>query len=467
VAALLIKNGTVVNADAQSAADVLVDRGVIARVGPALDAAADTVLDASGLYVLPGGIDAHTHLDMPAGAIRSSDDFETGTMAAAYGGTTTIIDFATPERGQELGRALDAWMGLAGGRALIDYAFHMVVPEWRDGTAAEMDRLVQRGVTSFKLFMAYPGRLMLDDGAIFRALRCTRGNGGLVALHAENGAVIDVLVQEALALGRTAPKFHARTRPAGAEGEAIRRAIALAEMAGAPVYIVHVSSAEGVAAIARARERGVPVHAETCPQYLCLSDAEYDRPGFDAAKFVISPPLRPPEDQDALWEGLAEGVLDVVATDHCPFGMDDPPHKRLGLSDFSKIPNGAPGIETRLLLLWDQGVRTGRISPSRFVEVTAAAPSKIFGLWPRKGAIAAGSDADLVLWDPSARTTISASTHHMRVDYSLYEGRTVTGAPVTVVSRGEVIIDRGTVTGRKGRGVYLSRTPRARPAGGP
>lgn len=466
MASVLIRNGTVVTAEGQSAADVHVDGGVIARIGPGLDVTADSTIDASGLLVLPGGIDAHTHLDMPFGDIRSTDDFETGTIAAACGGTTTIIDFATPERGQRLGEALETWMGLAGGHAVIDYAFHMVVSEWTAGTAAEMDRLVSDGgVTSFKLFMAYPGRLMLDDGAVFRALRQTRENGGLVMLHAENGSVIEVLVDEALRRGDTGPRFHALTRPPAVEGEAVARAIALAEMAGAPVYIVHVSSAEGVAAIAGARAQGLTVHGETCPHYLFLSDAEYGRPGFEAATFVVSPPLRSPEHQDALWRGIEARALEVVATDHCPFGMDSPPHKQRGRADFSKIPNGAPGIETRLLLLWDGGVRAGRITASRFVDLTATAPAKILGLWPRKGAVAVGADADLVVWDPLKHVTLSASTHHMRVDYSLYEGRAVTGAPAFVMSRGDVIVEDGAFVGRPGRGVFLRRVPRASSGG--
>jgi len=462
VASVLIRNGTVVTAEGQSAADVYVEGGIIARVGPALDVPADSVIDASGRLVLPGGIDAHTHLDMPAGDIRSTDDFETGTIAAACGGTTTIVDFATPLPGQRLRHALDEWMRLADGRAVVDFAFHMVVPEWTAGTAAEMDRLVSDdGVTSFKLFMAYPGRLMLDDGAIFRALRQTRENGGLVLLHAENGGVIDALVEEALRRGDTAPRFHALTRPSATEGEAVARAIALADMAGAPLYLVHVSSAEAVASIARARERGQRVYGETCPQYLFLTDAEYGRPGFEAAKFVMSPPLRSHAHQDALWRGMEARALDVVATDHCPFGMVSPPHKQRGREDFSKIPNGAPGIETRLMLLWDGGVRTGRITASRFVELTATAPAKILGLWPLKGAVAEGADADLVVWDPLTHVTLSASTHHMRVDYSLYEGRTVTGAPAVVMSRGDVIVEGGSFVGRPGRGAFLRRAPRA------
>ena len=458
MATALIRNGTVLTDSGRVAADVHVEDGVITRVGQGLPPRADTVLDASGLYVMPGGIDAHTHLDMPAGDITSTDDFETGTIAAAHGGTTTIIDFATPEPGESLRAALDTWKAKAEGKAVIDYGFHVVVREWGPQTAAEMTDLASReGVTSFKMFMAYPGRLMVDDGAIFRALMAARDAGGLVMVHAENGGVIEVLAAEALRRGETAPGVHALTRPPRAEAEAAARAVALAEIAGAPVFIVHLSSAEALEAVREGRQRGVAVFAETCPQYLCLSDQEYGRGGFDAAKFVMSPPLRPAPHQDALWRGLAARELDTVGTDHCPFGFNDPPHKQRGRGDFSKIPNGAPGIETRLMLLWDAGVRTGRITPERFVEITAAAPAKIFGLWPRKGAIAEGSDADIVLWDPDRTVTLSAATHHMRVDYSLYEGRAVTGAPDTVLSRGEIIVGRGAFFGRKGRGRFLRR----------
>jgi dihydropyrimidinase len=458
MATALIRNGTIVTAAGQVAADVFIENGIITRVGLGLPPQADTVLDASGRYVIPGGIDAHTHLDMPAGDMTSTDDFETGTIAAAHGGTTTVIDFATPEAGESLLAALDAWQAKAAGKAVVDYGFHMVLRDFSERTSAEVRALAGReGVTSFKMFMAYPGRLMADDGSISGAMRGTRDQGGLVMIHAENGGVIEVLIAEALRRGDTAPRFHALTRPPGAEREAAARAIALAEMAGAPVFIVHLSSAEALEAVRAGRRRGVAVFAETCPQYLCLSDAEYERAGFEAAKFVMSPPLRPAAHQEALWRGLSARDLDTVGTDHCPFGFSDPPHKQRGRDDFSKIPNGAPGIETRLMLLWDEGVRTGRITPQRFVEITAAAPAKIFGLWPRKGTIAEGSDADIVLWDPDKRVTLSASTHHMRVDYSLYEGRTVTGAPETVLACGEITVDRGVFLGRRGRGRFLKR----------
>ena len=458
MATALIRNGTILTDAGRVAADVFIEDGIITRVGQGLAPQADTVLDASGRYVMPGGIDAHTHLDMPAGDITSTDDFETGTIAAAHGGTTTVIDFATPEPGESLRAAVDTWRAKAEGRAVVDYGFHVVVREFDARTATEMRELaIGEGVTSFKMFMAYPGRLMADDGSIFGAMRGTRDLGGLVMVHAEDGRAIEVLIAEALRRGDTAPRFHALTRPSRGEGEAVARAIALAEMARAPVFIVHLSSAEALEAVRAGRRRGVAVLAETCPQYLCLSDAEYERSDFEAAKFVMSPPLRPALHQDVLWRGLAARDLDTVGTDHCPFGFSDPPHKQRGRDDFSQIPNGAPGIETRLMLLWDGGVRTGRITPERFVEITAAAPAKIFGLWPRKGTIAEGSDADIVVWDPDTSVTISASTHHMRVDYSLYEGRTVTGVPEAVLSRGELIVDRGAFVGRKSRGRFLRR----------
>ena len=454
----LIRHGTILTDAGRRAADVFVENGRVTRIGPGLALKADTVIDASGRFVMPGGIDAHTHLDMPAGDIASTDDFETGTVAAAHGGTTTILDFATPEPGESLHAAIDAWKAKADGKAVVDYGFHVVVRGMGPHTAEEMREIARHGgVTSFKMFMAYPGRLMADDGAIFRALLTARDIGALVMIHAENGGAIEVLVAEALRRGDTAPKFHALTRPPRAEGEAAARAVALAEMAGAPVFIVHLSSADGLEAVKLGRGRGVSVFAETCPQYLCLSDAEYERGGFDAAKFVMSPPLRPAAHQDALWRGLGARDLQTVGTDHCPFGFNDPPHKQRGRGDFSKIPNGAPGIETRLMLLWDAGVRTGRLTPERFVEIMAAAPARIFGLWPRKGTIAEGADADIVIWNPERTVTLSASTHHMRVDYSLYEGRTVTGAPETVLSRGEIIVDRGALLGRPGRGRFLTR----------
>jgi dihydropyrimidinase len=455
----LIRGGTVVLADGARVADVLIRGERVAEVGPSLAAEAGVVHDAAGKLVLPGGIDAHTHLDMPLGDITSSDDFESGTVAAAFGGTTAIIDFAVQDRGRPMREAWETWMRKAEGRAALDYGFHMIVAGLAPGADREMDELVAEGVPSFKLFMAYPGRLMVDDATIFRALRRTRENGGTVLMHAENGGVIEELVRRALAEGRTAPKYHALTRPALAEAEAVHRAIALAEMAGAPIYIVHVSSAEAAEEVAAARARGVAVLAETCPQYLVLSEELYDRPGFEGAKYVMSPPLRPNAGQARLWRSLAEDDLQVVATDHCPFRMKD--QKVLGRSDFSKIPGGAPGIETRMSLVYDGGVGAGRLTPSRFVEVTATNPAKLFGLYPRKGTIAPGSDADIVVWDPERETRWSATTHHMRVDYNPYEGRVTKGAPELVLSRGVAVVEGGRFVGRAGAGRFLKRAPRS------
>jgi len=454
----LVKNGTVVTASDRYQADLFIDKGVISLIGQGLNLPADEVVDASGKLVMPGGIDVHTHLDMPFGGTNSADDFESGTIAAAHGGTTTIIDFAIQNFGEGLYPAFEGWMKKAEGRSVIDYAFHMIVRELSDQVSGDMDRMTRHeGVTSFKLFMAYPGVFQVDDATIFRALLKTRENGGLICMHAENGGVIDTLVKDALKKGWTAPKYHALTRPTRAEGEATGRAIALAEMAGVPIYIVHLSCSDALEKVKQARDQGLPAYAETCPQYLFLSYEDYERPGFEGAKYVMSPPLREKWNQDALWKGLAKNDLQVVSTDHCPFCMNEPPQKQLGQGDFSKIPNGAPGIETRLMLLWDGGVRPGHIDPHRFVEIVSTNPAKMFGLWPKKGTIAVGSDGDLVLFDADKRTVLSASTHHMRVDYNPYEGREVTGWPAVVLSRGEVIVDHGTFRGKPGRGQFVKR----------
>ena len=456
---LLIKNGTIVNASDIYRGDVFVETDTVTTIGTNLSMPADRTLDATGRYVIPGGIDCHTHLDMPFGGSTSADDFESGTIAAAFGGTTSIVDFAIQYRGQTLHDAWETWMKKAEGKAVIDYGFHMIITELTDPVEAEMDALVTQGVTSFKLFMAYPGVFMLDDASIFRAMLRTGDNGGTICMHAENGGVIDVLVQRALAEGKTAPKYHALTRPARAEGEATHRAIALAEIANVPVYIVHLSAAEALEMVTEARDRGLPAYAETCPQYLFLSYDNYEEPGFEGAKYVMSPPLRPKETQDRLWRGLAFNDLQAISTDHCPFCMKE--QKELGKSDFSKIPNGAPGIETRMSLVFDGGVRKGRISLNRWVELTSASPAKIFGLFPRKGTIAPGSDADIVIFNPQTTTKLSARTLHMRVDYNPYEGREVTGVSETVISRGKVIVENGRFLGRAGSGQFLKRSPRS------
>jgi dihydropyrimidinase len=464
---LLITNGRVITASDDYVADVYCRNGVISAIGrnlPAHRFTADKTIDASGKYVMPGGIDVHTHLNMPFGGTTSADDFESGTIAAAFGGTTSIVDFAIQYRGQTMRHALDDWRRRADGKAVIDYGFHMIVTELEDAGLGEMDRMVRdEGITSFKLFMAYPGVFMVDDQTIFRALRRTGENGGLVCMHAENGGVIDELVKEALRKGQTAPKYHALTRPPRAEGEATGRAIALAEMARVPIYIVHLSAADALEKVKAARDLGLPAYAETCPQYLFLSYDNYEEPGFDGAKYVMSPPLREKWHQDVLWKGLAKNDLQVISTDHCPFCMRE--QKELGRDDFSKIPNGAPGIETRLTLVHNGGVRPGRISLNRFVELCSTTPAKMFGLFPRKGTIAVGSDADLVIFDPARTATLSARTLHMKVDYNPYEGTTVQGSPSAVIAGGEIIIDGEKFVGRKGGGQFLQRGPSQAPAG--
>ncbi len=454
----IIRNGTIVTAADCFRGDVFVAGEKIAAIGAFPSTLeADVTIDAQGKYVLPGGIDVHTHLDMPFGGTTSSDDFESGTVAAAHGGTTTIVDFAIQAKGQRLHDAWGAWARKAEGKAVIDYGFHMAVTDLNDQVEREMDELVREGISSFKVFMAYKGSLMLDDAGIFRLLARSCQNGALISVHAENGDVVDVSVRRALAAGQTAPRYHALTRPPAVEAEATRRAIALAEMAGARIYVVHLSAAGALDAVSDARRRGAPVLAETCPQYLFLSSDRYDEPGFEGAKYVMSPPLRAEDTHGRLWQGLASGDLQVVATDHCPFRMSD--QKTLGKDDFSKIPNGAPGIETRMSLMYDGGVRTGFISLNRFVDVMSTSPARIFGLYPRKGTIAPGSDADIVIFDPEKGTVISAQTHHMKVDYNPYEGRPVQGAPETVLLRGRTIVADGRFVGGPGCGLFLKRMP--------
>jgi dihydropyrimidinase len=456
---LLIRNGSVVSADKTFAADVLIEGETIKEVRPGIPAEpGHDVLDAAGMLLLPGGIDAHTHLDMPFGGTTSSDDFETGTRAAAIGGTTTLVDFAIQARGTKMRDALDTWWKKAESKACIDYGLHMIVTDLPDAGLEDMDDMVREGVASFKLFMAYPNVLMVDDATIFRALKQTSKNGALICMHAENGSVIDVIVRQALAEGKTAPIYHALTRPTLAEAEAVHRAIALAEMAGVPIYIVHLSSEDALNQVREARDRGLPAFAETCPQYLLLSIDDMNVPGFESAKYVFTPPLREKENLPKLWDGLASDNLQVVSTDHCPFCFED--QKALGKDDFTKIPNGGPGIENRLQLLHHHGVSTGKITLNRFAEIVSTAPARIFGMYPKKGVIAPGSDADIVVWDPTAEHLISAKTHHMRVDYSMFEGFKVVGNARQVFSRGELIVEYGRYIGRVGRGQYLRRAAR-------
>jgi dihydropyrimidinase len=452
----VIRNGTVVTATDSYLADVAILGGRIAAIGAGLPIEnCGNVIDATDRYVMPGGIDVHTHLDMPFGGTTSADDFETGTIAAAFGGTTTLIDFAIQYKGQTLHQAFDTWMKKASGKAVTDYSFHCIITELADAQLQEMKALVHEGVPTFKLFMAYPGVFMLDDASIFRAMNAAANSGGMICMHAENGGAIDVIVQRALAEGKRAPKYHALTRPTTAEAEATSRSIALAEMAGSPVYIVHLSCNDALEKVREARDRGLPVYAETCPQYLYLSLENMDAPGFEGAKYVFTPPLREKWHQEKLWQGLAKDDLQVVSTDHCPFCYKE--QKELGKDDFTKIPNGGPGIEHRLSLVYTGGVHDKRFSPNRFVQLISTAPAKLFGLYPRKGTVAIGSDADLLVFDPNEEQTISAKTHHMRVDYSMFEGIRVKGVPKVVLLRGRTIIENGKFVGKPGAGEFLKR----------
>ncbi|MFZ3214499.1 MAG: dihydropyrimidinase [Candidatus Acidiferrales bacterium] len=457
----LIRNGTIVTATDTYASDVAIIDGKISVIGLNLPTEnADRVIEARGMLVMPGGIDVHTHLDMPFGGTTSADDFETGTVAAAYGGTTTLIDFAIQYKGQTLRHAFDTWMKKADGKAVIDYSFHCIITDIAGAQLDEMRAFVREGVPTFKLFMAYPGVFMLDDASIFKAMGTAADCGGMICMHAENGGAIDVIVQRALAEGKRAPKYHALTRPVTAEAEATSRAIALAEMAGTPVYIVHLSCNEALEKVREARDRGLRVYAETCPQYLYLSLENMNAPGFEGAKYVFTPPLREKWHQEKLWQGLAQDDLQVVSTDHCPFCMKE--QKDLGKDDFTKIPNGGPGIEHRMSLVYSGGVHGGKFSPNRFVQLVSTAPAKLFGLYPRKGTVAAGSDADLIVFDANEEQTISVKTHHMRVDYSMFEGTRVNGVPRTVLSRGRVIVDQGRFFGKAGAGEFLKRENPAR-----
>jgi dihydropyrimidinase len=453
----LITNGTIVTATGSTAADVLIEDETIAAIGEGLAGrgmTADETIDSTGKYVIPGAIDVHTHMELPFGGTFAKDTFETGTRAAAFGGTTTIVDFAVQSRGKSLREGLDAWHAKAEGNAVADYVFHMIMSDVNDDTLAEMDGLVAEGVPDFKLFTAYPGVFYSDDGAIFRAMQRTARNGGLIMMHAENGMAIDVVAADEVAAGHTDPYYHGVARYPIFEGEATNRVIRLAEAAGVPVYIVHLSAREALNAVREARDRGTPAFAETCPQYLFLSLDDMKN-GFEGAKFVCSPPLRPADHQAELWTGLVKDDLQLVSTDHCPFDFEG--QKDLGKGDFRKVPNGLPGVEDRVDLLHDGGVVGGRITKERWVEIISTAPARLFGMYPRKGAVAVGADADLVIYDPDATRTISAKTHHMDVDYSCYEGREVRGRSDIVLSRGSVIVRNEEFTGRKGHGRFLKR----------
>ncbi len=452
-----IANGRIITPTDNYRADIGIRKGKIVEIAKRISGGAKEVVDATGAYVFPGGIDMHTHLDMPFMGSSSSDDFETGTIAAAHGGTTCIVDFAIQGKGQSLKQTLNAWKAKARGKAVFDYGFHIAICDLTHKVLNEIPQAVAEGVTSFKTFLAYKGALMIDDGALFQILRQCNKSGALVMIHAENGDVIDFMVKDLIAQKKTAPKYHALSRPAAAEAEATSRAVAIAEMAGAPIYIVHLSCKDALEKVKEARDRGFPVFAETCPQYLILSYKNYEEPGFNGAKYVMSPPLRDRSNHAPLWQGLASGDLQVISTDHCPFNFKG--QKDLGKKDFSQIPNGAPGIENRLCLIYNEGVNKKRISVNRFVDLVSTTPAKLFGLYPEKGTVAVGSDADLALFDPKKSYTIRAKTNHQNVDYTPYEGYKGKGAPRVVIAQGRVLVKDGKFLGRPGQGRYIKRKP--------
>jgi dihydropyrimidinase len=455
----LIQNGTVVSSEGRQKADVLFEGETIVQVAPGIPADDHTLVDARGLLVMPGGVDVHTHLDMPFGGTVSADDYRTGTIAAAVGGTTTVIDFALQSRGHTMSEALTTWLKKSAGKACIDFGLHMAVTDLGPGDGAqglaEMEAMVKQGISSFKLFMAYPNVLMIDDGLMYRVMHKAGTLNALCCVHAENGSVIDIVVARMIAEGKTAPHYHAHSRSAKAEAEATHRAIHIADMADAVVYIVHLSNADSLRELKHAQQRGLRALAETCPQYLVLSLEEH-MPGksWDEAKYVFTPPLRAKHNQPALWKALEDGSLAVVSTDHCPFRFAD--QKSLGKDDFTKIPNGGPGIENRLQILWHFGVNSGALTAERFVELCCTAPARIFGM-PQKGAIAPGKDADILLWDPDAAYTITAATQCMATDYSMFEGWQVKGNARDVFSRGELVVKDGKWIGQTGRGRFLKR----------
>ncbi len=454
----LIKNGRVVTASEEKIADVLIDGETIAQIGANLQVEADRIIDASGKLVIPGAIDPHTHMELPFGGTFASDDFKTGTIAAAHGGTTSIVDFAVQAHGQKLQEGLDTWHAKASGKCAIDYGFHLICTQFEDADAPELHRIIdEEGVSSFKLFMAYPNVFLMDDATIYRVMKAAGPKGGLTMIHAENGVVINEVVNETLAAGNTGPKYHALSRPPELEAEAVHRVATLAHQANAPVYIVHVSCAEALDEVKWAQSKGWPVHGETCTQYLYLDVSCYDEPGFDdfaGAKYVMTPPIRSKTNHEPLWNALRSGALELVSTDHCPFFLKG--QKELGRGDFTKIPNGGPGVEPRLALVYDGAMKHG-FSLSKWVELCSTAAAKRFGMYPQKGTIEVGSDADIVIFDPQKAVTWGVEREHMNTDYSLFEGLQTVGDVETVLLRGKVIIENGEYLGTPGEGQFLKR----------
>lgn len=451
---ILIKNGKVINSDKELNADILIDGGKISLIKENINIETEFTIEASNKLVIPGGIDVHTHLDMPYGDIKTRDDFETGTIAAAFGGTTSIIDFAIQSKGQTLKDSLNIWLD-KGKNAVLDFGLHLIITDVNPYVLSEIKEVIEKGVTSFKLFTAYPNRLMLSDEKIFQVMLKASENGGLILMHAENGEAIEYLINQALQQGKKEPIYHALTRPSQLEAEAVYRSIMLASLADVPIYFVHISSGDAMDVINFSKQRYEKIFSETCPHYLLLTEDELREPNFEGAKYVLSPPLRKKADLKRLWSAIQKNEIDTIATDHCPLNFET--DKKLGVDDFTKIPNGGPGIENRVQLMYHFGVVEGKISLNRWVELISTNPAKIFGLYPEKGTISVGSDADIVIWNPDAEHTISASTHHMNVDYNMFEGFKIKGNAEVVISNGEIIIQNNKFVGRRGRGKFLKR----------
>ncbi|RXY98822.1 dihydropyrimidinase [Fictibacillus sp. S7] len=452
----IIKNGTIVTASDTYVADVLVEDGKVAAIGRDLPSDGLEVIDAEGCYLFPGGVDPHTHLEMPFGGTVSRDDFETGTIAAAFGGTTTVIDFCLTDKGVPLKNSIETWHKKSKDKAVIDYSFHLMIGEINEEVLQEIPQVIEEeGITSFKVFMAYKNVLQADDETLYKTLVMAKEQGALVMVHAENGDVIDFLTKKALDEGKTDPIYHALTRPPELEGEATGRACLMAGLADSQLYVVHVTCREAVEKIAEARSKGYNVYGETCPQYLVLDQSDMERPNFEGAKYVWSPPLREKQHQEHLWNALKNGQLQALGSDQCSFDFEG--QKDLGKGDFTKIPNGGPFIEDRFTVLFSEGVKKGRITLNQFVDIISTRSAKLFGLFPEKGTIAVGSDADIVIFDPAVERTISVQTHHMAVDYNAFEGMKVTGEPVSVLSRGEFVIKDKQFVGALGKGQYVKR----------
>ncbi len=452
----MIKNGRIVTTADDYVADVFIEKDQVTAIGKGLPMQAERVIDAEGKLVIPGAIDPHVHMELPFGGTVSSDDFKSGTIAAAFGGTTTIIDFAIQSKGMTMTQAHEAWLAKSEGKSAIDYGWHLAVTKFENSDQAEMKRLYDGGVTTFKIFLAYPGVLMIDQPTVYRVMKSAGELGGMTLVHAENGEAIEERIRILVSEGKTEPKYHAVSRPPIMQADGVARAVKVAEFAKSPVFIVHVSCESAMMEIVRSRDDGNPAYGETCTQYLFLDESYYDQPDFEGAKYVFTPPLTAKKNIEPLWKGLKLGYLQEVSTDHCPFYFKG--QKELGRETFTKIPNGGPGVEDRLSMVYHGAMQRG-FSLNKWVEICSTASAKMFGMFPQKGTIAVGSDADIVIFDPNKERTISARTHHMNCDYSLFEGVKIKGKPQTVLSRGKVIVEKDQYVGRPGEGQFIRRGP--------